>query len=853
VLVLAEYQSENLERLIEQGTLIMTTRLPFKVSAKAARLIGRENVSSAEGALAELVKNTYDADADHCLMLFRRKYISPPDSISNSEFRRLKSWGLRPDEHYELIDGDTSAARIIFSSPEGAGKLISNLRELWLVDNGTGMSASAIEENWMVIGTNNKEKNTFSDKGRVRSGAKGIGRFALDRLGETCQLFSRSFDEDDGQSSTIEWNVDWRDFDDSGRTLDAVTASIQEGNAGFESAVNIAKSILVDDEESDNPTIDYTKTGTIIQIRNLYDHWSAKRIEVLRRSLSTLVPPAERRAFEVYLYDDGMTNETARVGSDITDDFDYKIDAKVGQDGKIAVTIDRNELNHSEFSDTLFAQDDMQEFPFRKIDFDQRTYTVIEAADEFLGEKSDELLQKVRKIGPFSITLRFFKLTGASKSDSERYPYRSYQTNRRREWLELFGGIKIYRDNFNVRPYGDPEGPSSDWLSLGQRRSSNPAQSSRKNWTVSPGNIAGTVNISRHLNPDLNDQSNRGGIIDSEEFRIFQRILMRVIKVFERDRSTIHHNLNLTYDEENKAEKAKNESAKLVDQIKGNPAAATTETAIKLSQGFEAQRDEIKELKAEQVMLRSLATLGTVLVSFSHEMAQLQTAMSGRSRDLEELLGEYISESSLSDIDNAFNPFIVLRDWAKDDQKVKQWFAFALASVRPERRRKRKIDFIEHLKALEALWMGFLAPKKIGVKLKIEEGITVEMKAHEIDIDSIFNNLIVNSYEALNKEMPAGERWIEIDVKSGGPTEVIVQYEDNGPGLDPTISKPNSVFDYSVTTKTDQAGNLNGTGLGMWILDTIVRDYGGTARVHKPTSEVGFRIDIRLPMIKAAE
>ena len=38
-------------------------RIPFNVSAKTARLIGRENVSNLEGALIELIKNTYDADA----------------------------------------------------------------------------------------------------------------------------------------------------------------------------------------------------------------------------------------------------------------------------------------------------------------------------------------------------------------------------------------------------------------------------------------------------------------------------------------------------------------------------------------------------------------------------------------------------------------------------------------------------------------------------------------------------------------------------------------------------------------------------------------------------------------------
>ncbi len=828
----------------------MSKQLPFRVSAKAARLIGRENVSSAEGALAELVKNTYDADANHCIIMFRRLHSATPDKLTAHEYLQLQSWGLNPKNHYDFVPGEPYAERIAFSVPDEANLLVSNLLELWLVDDGTGMSDADIEENWMVIGTNNKEKNTHSDGGRVRSGAKGIGRFALDRLGQECQLFSRSME--DTVASTIEWNVDWSDFEDAGRTLDAVTASIKEGAEGFDTAINSLKSNLDWESIEEKPSFSKSKTGTIIRIQKLNDHWSPKRIEVLRRSLSTLVPPAERRTFEVYLYEPDLKGEGARIGSDITNDYDYKIDAQIDKNGIITLTVDRNELNHTEFSDGLFKLEDMQDFPFRQEDFANRTYQRKIAADGFLGEESDELLNKIKRIGPFSVTLRFFKLARATRSDSERYPYRSYQTNRRKEWLELFGGIKIYRDNFNVRPYGDPEGPAADWLSLGQRRSANPAQASRKNWTVSPNNIAGTINISRHLNPDLNDQSNRGGIIDNEEFKIFQRLVKRIIREFERDRSTIHYNLNQLYDLENTAEKAKAESAKLVNEIKENPAAATNESAIKLSEGFEAQLAEIKELKSEQVMLRSLATLGTVLVSFSHEMAQLQTAMSGRSKDLEDLISEYISEASLSNIDEAFNPFVVLRDWAKDDKKVKQWFAFALASVRPERRRRRKIDFLEHLRALERLWVGFLEPKQIDVELNIHEGMQVEMLAHEIDIDSIFNNLIVNSYEAFNKDMPAGKRQISIDVEISGPTEVIVQYRDNGPGLDSSISKPNAIFDYSVTTKTDEAGNLNGTGLGMWILETIVRDYGGTARVHKPSTDVGFRIDIRLPTVRLA-
>ena len=40
-----------------------STKIPFKVSARTARLIGRENIASSKGAIIELVKNGYDADS----------------------------------------------------------------------------------------------------------------------------------------------------------------------------------------------------------------------------------------------------------------------------------------------------------------------------------------------------------------------------------------------------------------------------------------------------------------------------------------------------------------------------------------------------------------------------------------------------------------------------------------------------------------------------------------------------------------------------------------------------------------------------------------------------------------------
>ena len=82
----------------------------FEVSAKAARLLGRENIADADGALVELVKNGYDADAKCVYVYFDipfpdiQKPLSALDLkkiISNKDFEKIK-------DKFELSDGKYS-------------------------------------------------------------------------------------------------------------------------------------------------------------------------------------------------------------------------------------------------------------------------------------------------------------------------------------------------------------------------------------------------------------------------------------------------------------------------------------------------------------------------------------------------------------------------------------------------------------------------------------------------------------------------------------------------------------------------------------------------------------------------
>ena len=157
-------------------------KIPFIVSARAGKLLGRENFSNPEGAIIELVKNSYDADAKSCIVIFDIPYKIEKD---------------KDDVEKKVLQNELS--------------------QIFIIDNGEGMTKDVIENQWMKIGTGNKETEYISKDKRVKTGAKGIGRFALDRLGFNAEMWTIA-----QNSEGYNWNMDWTQFDDSDKSISKI-------------------------------------------------------------------------------------------------------------------------------------------------------------------------------------------------------------------------------------------------------------------------------------------------------------------------------------------------------------------------------------------------------------------------------------------------------------------------------------------------------------------------------------------------------------------------------------------------------------------------------------------------------
>lgn len=132
-------------------------KLYFSVDASHINRLGQELVAKQETAVAELVKNGYDADARRVELLF--KSIDKP--------------------------GGT----------------------LEVLDDGHGMNIEALANGFMTISTDEKVTNPLSVKfRRQKAGRKGIGRFAAQRLGRKLTLITTTENSDYALRLTINWD-----------------------------------------------------------------------------------------------------------------------------------------------------------------------------------------------------------------------------------------------------------------------------------------------------------------------------------------------------------------------------------------------------------------------------------------------------------------------------------------------------------------------------------------------------------------------------------------------------------------------------------------------------------------------
>lgn len=164
------------------------------------------------------------------------------------------------------------------------------------------MDIPTINDCWMQIGTDNNQQNIETANGRIKSGAKGIGSFALNRLGSKAIMYTHK----DGQDA-FSWKVNWNDFNAPGKRINEIMADLEVVPLATiqEKMSSVASHFSIE-------LPDY-ETGTILNIQDLTDVWEVDSLNHLQGALQDLVPPFSMSNFEQYLYAIGVGQGMQRL------------------------------------------------------------------------------------------------------------------------------------------------------------------------------------------------------------------------------------------------------------------------------------------------------------------------------------------------------------------------------------------------------------------------------------------------------------------------------------------------------------------------------------------------------------
>lgn len=235
--------------------------LTVRPYARLLTMLGEQLIKNDRIALVELIKNSYDADASHVKV--------------------------------DLLGFTESLA-------SGPGSSIA------IIDDGFGMSADTVRDHWLNPATpakdDYKKKHRTSPAGRLIQGEKGIGRFAMFKLGNRVKLITRGV----GEAEELEIDFDLAfldeppvaDFDDP---TDPDSSGSDDGKEETENAPVFIEDIRVvlmrrDPEIFDgrNPRGLASNHGTRLEISGLRTKWTEAGIESAYDAVARLQPLVPR-------------------------------------------------------------------------------------------------------------------------------------------------------------------------------------------------------------------------------------------------------------------------------------------------------------------------------------------------------------------------------------------------------------------------------------------------------------------------------------------------------------------------------------------------------------------------------
>lgn len=785
--------------------------------------LGEALIDNEKIALLELIKNSSDADANYC-----------------------------------NIEIDT-----LYQSEHGQGRII-------IEDDGNGMTPYIIENAFLKIATSfksNHQKVSPKFK-RQAQGNKGIGRLSLNQLGkfisvdtkvdlELPQYFSSEelqtvlgYDTEndflnDNDFYYYHIEIDWERYSKSNESIEDVKLDLQA---------------LPFNEFTFNHKKNH---GTRIEVLGLkgIDFWQSTQTqkEIEQDVLEFLNPYLDEK-YNFYVkinLDNRIFTSNKYDISDIENNFLSKVDFTFNSNEKIiTLNISRSKKYIDYKVKQLISElrnwelEKENEPPYKKyynkwmeekiyIDLSSLTQANVSLpnvkfgkfltySDEVKDEKhkSKKQIEKFFLPGDFRGTIYGFDLSPTSPV-SKTF----------RNVLEEIKGVKIYRNNFRIFPYGSS---NNDWLGMSDYNLRNKGVIFKQHTSTGFFNIDGEQNLAL-----LKELTNRQGLVldnfGTNFILIAKDLIYKTIANKDKDLSqyfnfkrkeisellenqaieiagiSFRKQANDIIQTENKAERLVKEFDNMDDNEKKNELISLQESTKNLRNAVNLKEKQVEELVTHIDEFAPIMGATIIAETLSHEIIRLSNNIKFSSSKVRNSVLNNNEEEAILNLNriDSSNKFLVRYASLLDVNSYSRRRRYSVESI------KEKLE--EILENTPLLTYG-----NTTVNLKIV-GNDFKAKIISDSFKIIIENLVINSTYWLDK-MNISDSLLTFKLDNDlGKLFVF----DNGIGIDKSVE--NHLFEEFVTNKPDN----DGRGMGLYIVTTLLNEFGATITLDDERNQYG--------------
>lgn len=430
--------------------------LPFRPRARLLQLLGDQLIGSPRLAVFELVKNAYDADAETVTVTLKALQTTSPTIV--------------------------------------------------VEDDGDGMALATVRDIWLVPAHDHREVQRKALKrtrlNRLPLGEKGLGRFAVHKLGDHIELVTRAR----GQPECVV-RIDWSELMEK--------QFLSEAKVGVRTRTpEVFKG---------------SKTGTRLTISKLRETtWTRGEVRRLLRQITSIASPFTHRS----------------------DRFETELKVPDHPDWVSGIPDVDVLLKRAPWYFRFSLEDGVLDWTYEfrgvtGIKLAPRKIVKVAATLQIAQERDIDIYgtdQGKKSAKPKKVTADETLSDGIGAVTGEFYVFDRDQdiltklgdSQLVQNFLDESGGVRVYRDSIRVYNYGEP---GDDWLGLDLRRVNTPTRNISRNIVI------GAIDLSLEHSHKLTEKTNREGFVENDAYQRLQQIVLGALAVLEVERKIDKDNI----------------------------------------------------------------------------------------------------------------------------------------------------------------------------------------------------------------------------------------------------------------------------------------------------------------------